>query len=204
MAKLYFYYSTMNAGKSTLLLQSNYNYQERGMTTVVLTPKIDNRFDTNHVHSRIGLKSPAIGFDGNDNLFEIIQVQHKINKLNCVFIDEAQFLNKKQVFELSEVVDELNIPVLCYGIRNDFQSEPFEGSIYLLTWADELAEVKTVCHCGRKANHVVRLNEAGEVVKKGEQVEIGGNDKYESLCRKHFKAVFYAQTESVIGRADAF
>lgn len=191
MAKLYFYYSTMNAGKSTMLLQSNYNYQERGMNTLVLTPKIDTRFETDHVHSRIGLKSPAIGFEAHDNLFEIIKKQHHTQTLNCVFVDEAQFLSKQQVYELSNVVDELNIPVLCYGLRNDFQAEPFEGSIYLLTWADELVEVKTICHCGRKANHVVRLNAQGEIVKKGQQVEIGGNDKYESLCRKHFKEGFH-------------
>jgi thymidine kinase len=193
MAKLYFYYSTMNAGKSTLLLQSNHNYQERGMTTLILTPKIDTRFEVDHVHSRIGLKSPALGFESNDNLFDLIKVRHDESPMHCIFVDEAQFLNKKQVYELSDVVDVLNIPVLCYGIRNDFQAEPFEGSIYLLTWADELAEVKTVCHCGRKANHVVRLNEAGQVVKMGQQVEIGGNDKYLSMCRKHFKQAFDAE-----------
>jgi thymidine kinase len=192
MAKLYFYYSTMNAGKSTILLQSNHNYQERGMNTLILTPNIDDRFESGFVHSRIGLQSPAISFESKDNLFNIIQAENAKSKLSCIFVDEAQFLNKQQVYELSDVVDELDIPVLCYGLRNDFQAEPFEGSIYLLTWADELAEVKTVCHCGRKANHVVRLNEQGEVVQKGQQVEIGGNDKYESLCRRHFKIAFNA------------
>jgi len=190
MAKLYFYYSTMNAGKSTLLLQSNHNYQERGMKTLILTPKIDTRYETDHVHSRIGLKAPAISFEGQDNLFDVIKNQYEQEHIHCIFVDEAQFLSKQQVYELSDVVDELNIPVLCYGLRNDFQSEPFEGSIYLLTWADELAEVKTVCHCGRKANHVARLNEAGEVIKNGQQIDIGGNDKYVSFCRRHFKEVF--------------
>lgn len=197
MAKLYFYYSTMNAGKSTLLLQSNHNYQERGMKTLILTPKIDTRFEVDHVHSRIGLKSSALGFESKDDLFDLIKSRHDESKIHCLFVDEAQFLNKKQVYQLSDVVDLLNIPVLCYGIRNDFQAEPFEGSIYLLTWADELAEVKTICHCGRKANHVVRLNEAGEVVKLGQQVEIGGNDKYVSMCRKHFKQAFDAQPQSL-------
>jgi thymidine kinase len=197
MAKLYFYYSTMNAGKSTLLLQSNHNYQERGMKTLILTPKIDTRFEENHVHSRIGLKSPALGFEGKDNLYDLINVRHEESALSCIFVDEAQFLNKQQVNELSDVVDILNIPVICYGLRNDFQAEPFEGSIYLLTWADELTEVKTVCHCGRKANHVVRLNEAGQVVKLGQQVEIGGNDKYVSMCRKHFKQAFDQASDSL-------
>lgn len=190
MAKLFFYYSTMNAGKSTLLLQANHNYQERGMKTLILTPKIDDRFESGQVHSRIGLSSPAVGFDGNDDLFNIVKYQHEQGTLSCVFVDEAQFLTKAQVRELSDVVDELNLPVLCYGLRNDFQAEPFEGSIYLLTWADELSEVKTICHCGRKANHVVRLNEQGEVVQTGAQVEIGGNDKYVSMCRRHFKEAF--------------
>lgn len=191
MAKLYFYYSSMNAGKSTLLLQANHNYLERGMRTLILTPKIDTRYEQNHVHSRIGLKFPALGFDAKDDLFSVIKKEQGEDRLHCVFVDEAQFLTKQQVFELTEVVDKLHIPVLCYGIRNDFQSEPFEGSVYLLAWSDELAEVKTICHCGRKANHVVRIDEQGNVVKKGQQVEIGGNDKYLSLCRIHFKEVFY-------------
>lgn len=196
MAKLYFYYSTMNAGKSTLLLQSRYNYEESGMHTVVLSPKIDDRFEANHVVSRIGLKAPAIGFDANDDLFNIVAHQHEKQTINCLFIDEAQFLTKAQVFQLTEIVDELNIPTLAYGIRNDFQSEPFEGSIYLLTWADELAEVKTICHCGRKANHVVRQDAKGNVMKAGSQIEIGGNDKYVSLCRKHFKEVYYTDEKT--------
>jgi thymidine kinase len=192
MAKLYFYYSTMNAGKSTILLQSNHNYRERGMNTLILTPKIDDRFESGFVHSRIGLQVPAESFVQSDDLFKRVQAHHAKEPLSCVFVDEAQFLSKEQVYQLTEIVDELHIPVLCYGLRNDFQAEPFEGSIYLLTWADELVEVKTICHCGRKANHVVRRNAKGEVVKKGQQVEIGGNDKYESLCRKHFKLAFYA------------
>lgn len=190
MAKLYFYYSTMNAGKSTLLLQSNYNYQERGMNTLILTPVVDDRNEAGHVCSRIGLKSPAVPFDETTDLYTTIAAQHTQLPLHCVFVDEAQFLTKAQVYALTEVVDQLHIPVLTYGLRNDFQSEPFEGSKYLLAWADELVEVKTVCHCARKANHVVRVNEQGEVIKTGAQVAIGGNDKYVSLCRKHFKEAF--------------
>lgn len=190
MAKLYFYYSTMNAGKSTQLLQSQYNYQERGMNTLILTPGFDDRYEKGHVCSRIGLKSPAMDFDMNSDLYKIVKSQHDKTPLHCVFVDEAQFLTKSQVYALTEIVDVLNIPVLSYGLRNDFQAEPFEGSTYLLAWADELVEVKTICHCAKKANHVVRINEKGEVVKSGAQVAIGGNDKYVSLCRKHFKQAF--------------
>lgn len=190
MSKLYFYYSTMNAGKSTQLLQSNYNYQERGMNTLILTPAVDNRFEEGHVHSRIGLKSAAVAFDSYTDLYALISTQHEKSPLHCVFVDEAQFLTKGQVYALTDVVDRLNIPVLSYGLRNDFQSEPFEGSIYLLAWADELIEVKTICHCAKKANHVVRINESGQVIKAGAQVAIGGNDQYVSLCRKHFKEAF--------------
>ena len=187
MAKLYFYYSTMNAGKSTMLLQSNYNYQERGMNTMIFTPSIDDRYEEGHVHSRIGLESPAVSFDPKSDLLAMTKAQHEKTPLSCVFVDEAQFLTKAQVYALSEVVDRLKIPVLAYGLRNDFRAEPFEGSTYLLIWSDELVEVKTICHCSKKANHVVRVDEKGHVLKSGDQVAIGGNDKYISLCRKHFK-----------------
>lgn len=187
MAKLYFYYSSMNAGKSTTLLQSSYNYQERGMNTLVYTAAIDDRFGLGKVTSRIGISQEAKLFNEQTDLFcEIAQLNAE-QKLHCIFIDEAQFLSKTQVYQLSEVVDQLNIPVLCYGLRTDFQSELFEGSQYLLAWADELVELKTICECGKKAHFVLRLNENGEAVKDGEQIQIGGNDTYLSVCRKHYK-----------------
>ena len=186
MAKLYFYYSTMNAGKSTSLLQSAYNYQERGMNALLFAPKLDDRYAIGKITSRIGLSSDALLYDDDTN-FELM-VNEKLSKelIHCIFVDEAQFLLKKQVYQLSNIVDELGIPVLAYGLRNDFQAEPFEGSEYLLTWADELVEIKTICHCGRKANHVYRLQN-GEVVTSGSQIQIGGNDSYVSVCRKHYK-----------------
>ncbi|MCF6808613.1 thymidine kinase [Thiotrichales bacterium 19S9-12] len=187
MAKLYFYYSSMNAGKSTILLQSDYNYRERGMNTLLLTPKIDNRAGQHKIGSRIGLEADAISFNSDTNLYQITQLENQNNPINCVLIDEAQFLNKAQVYQLSEVVDQLNIPVLAYGLRNDFQAEPFEGSKYLLAWADNLVEIKTVCHCGKKATHVLRHDEKGNVIEVGSQVQIGGNDNYTAVCRKHYK-----------------
>ncbi|NBI41388.1 thymidine kinase [[Haemophilus] felis] len=187
MAKLYFYYSTMNAGKSTTLLQSSYNYQERGMHTLVYTTAIDDRFGVGRVTSRIGISQEALLFYKQTDLFSDIQQQHQQQKLSCILVDEAQFLTKEQVYQLSEVVDKLHIPVLCYGLRTDFQAELFEGSHYLLAWADQLEELKTICECGRKANFVLRLNEKGEVVKDGEQIQIGGNDSYLSVCRVHYK-----------------
>lgn len=187
MAKLYFYYSSMNAGKSTTLLQSAYNYKERGMRPLVYTAAIDDRYGVGKVASRIGISQQANLFDKSSDLFAEIQLEHQQEKLHCILIDEAQFLTKDQVYQLSEVVDKLNIPVLCYGLRTDFQAELFEGSRYLLAWADQLEELKTICECGRKANFVVRLNAQGEVVKDGEQIQIGGNDSYLSVCRKHYK-----------------
>lgn len=189
MAKLYFYYSTMNAGKSTTLLQSSYNYQERGMHTLVYTAAIDDRFGVGKVTSRIGISQDAHLFYKQTDLFSDIKAKHSEQKLSCILVDEAQFLTKEQVYQLSEVVDTLNIPVLCYGLRTDFQAELFEGSHYLLAWADQLEELKTICDCGRKANFVLRLNEQGEVVKDGEQIQIGGNDRYLSVCRLHYKAM---------------
>ena len=191
MAKLYFYYSSMNAGKSTSLLQSSYNYRERGMHTMVLAPAIDNRYGQGVVASRIGLKTDATIFDQQQNLFTMISDQHSERALSCVLIDEAQFLNRAQVFQLTDVCDKLDIPVLAYGIRTDFQGEPFEGSQYLLAWADNLKELKAICHCGRKATMVVRRDEHGNAVTEGAQIEIGGNDRYESNCRLHFKEAYF-------------
>ncbi|WP_100656503.1 thymidine kinase [Alteromonas flava] len=191
MAQLYFYYSAMNAGKSTALLQSAYNYQERGMRTLIYTAAFDDRYGVGKVSSRIGLQAEARLFKAETELFNDIQEQLSQGKIDCVFIDEAQFLSRAQVKDLIEVVDELDIPVLAYGLRTDFTGETFAGSHYLLAWADKLFELKTVCHCGRKANFVVRLDEQGNAVRAGEQVEIGGNDRYESMCRKHFKALIW-------------
>ena len=187
MAKLYFYYSTMNAGKSTTLLQSSFNYRERGMDTLLLTAAFDDRYGKGKVTSRIGLSQEAELFHAEDNLFEMVTDYHYTNPINCVLVDEAQFLTKEQVWQLSDVCDQLNIPVLCYGIRTDFQGQLFSGSQWLLAWADVLEELKTICHCGSKANMVVRVDADGHAVKGGEQVEIGGNDRYVSLCRRHFK-----------------
>jgi thymidine kinase len=193
MAKLYFYYSSMNAGKSTSLLQSSYNYRERGMHTLVLAPIVDDRYGAGVVASRIGLKTDATIFDANEDLLALVSSHHQQKKLSCVLIDEAQFLSRDQVFQLSEVCDSLDIPVLAYGIRTDFQGEPFEGSKYLLAWADNLKEIKAICHCGRKATMVVRRDEKGNAVTQGAQIEIGGNDRYESTCRLHFKEAYYGQ-----------
>ncbi|WP_290521714.1 thymidine kinase [Aggregatibacter sp. oral taxon 458] len=187
MAKLYFYYSTMNAGKSTTLLQSSYNYRERNMNTLVYTAAIDDRFGTGRVTSRIGISEQANTFAPDTDLFAEIQQHLAKASLHCILVDEAQFLTKAQVYQLSDVVDKLNIPVLCYGLRTDFQAELFEGSRYLLAWADQLEELKTICYCGRKANFVLRLNEQGDVVKQGDQIQIGGNDSYLSVCRLHYK-----------------
>jgi thymidine kinase len=191
MAKLYFYYSSMNAGKSTALLQSSYNYRERGMNTLVLAPLLDDRYGVGKVSSRIGLESEATTFSRQDDLLEIVTGQSKEAPLHCVLIDEAQFLTKDQVFQLGEVTDTLNIPVLAYGLRTDFQGEPFEGSKYLLAWSDNLKELKAICDCGTKATMVIRLDEDGNAVTQGSQVEIGGNDRYISMCRKHFKENFF-------------
>jgi thymidine kinase len=192
MAKLYFYYSSMNAGKSTNLLQSSYNYRERGMNTLVLAPLLDDRFGVGRVTSRIGIESEAITFVGDTDLFELIEKHHRASRLHCVLVDEAQFLTREQVFQLSELADKLGIPVLAYGLRTDFQGEPFEGSKDLLAWADTLNEIKAICHCGSKATMVVRLDAEGRAVTEGSQVEIGGNDRYVSMCRRHFKEKYFA------------
>jgi len=190
MARLYFYYSSMNAGKSTALLQSSYNYRERGMNTLVLAPAFDDRYGSGKVTSRIGIEADATTFRPEDDLLAIVESQSKDDLLHCVLIDEAQFLTKDQVFQLGEVTDKLKIPVLAYGLRTDFQGEPFEGSKYLLAWSDNLKELKAICHCGTKATMVVRFDESGNAVTEGSQIEIGGNDRYVSMCRKHFKEKF--------------
>ncbi len=187
MAKLHFYYSAMNAGKTTTLLQSSYNYRERGLKTLLFKPQIDTRDIKGNIASRIGLKSDALEFDENFNLFDYLETYTKQqDKPACILVDEAQFLNKNQVLQLTQIVDKMHIPVLCYGLRTDFMGEPFEGSLYLLALAEELSEIKTICHCGRKATMNIRIDEKGKPVRQGEQVEIGGNDRYISTCRKHF------------------
>jgi thymidine kinase len=191
MAKLYFYYSSMNAGKSTALLQSSYNYRERGMNTLVLAPELDDRYGAGKVTSRIGIEADARTFTKADNLYAIVEKYVETEPLHCLLIDEAQFLTKEQVFELGEITDKLNVPVLAYGLRTDFQGEPFEGSKYLLAWSDNLKELKAICHCGTKATMVVRFDESGQAVRQGSQIEIGGNDRYVSMCRKHFKEKFF-------------
>ncbi len=186
MAKLYFYYSAMNAGKSTVLLQSSYNYREKGMQTLLYTPALDTRIQQGVIHSRIGLSEDASIFNETDNLYLLVKNQN--TTYHCILIDEAQFLTREQVYQLTEIADQLNIPVLAYGLRTDFRGELFIGSQFLLAWADELVELKTICHCGRKATMILRMNEKGEVVSDGAQVLIGGNNLYASTCRKHFKA----------------
>ncbi len=192
MAKLYFYYSSMNAGKSTALLQSSYNYRERGMNTLVLAPEFDDRYGVGKVTSRIGIEADASMFSSATDLFAVIESHHASEPVHCVLIDEAQFLTREQVFQLGDVTDRLNIPVLAYGLRTDFQGEPFEGSKYLLAWSDNLKEIKAICHCGTKATMVVRFDASGEAVREGSQIEIGGNDRYVSMCRKHFKEKYFA------------
>jgi thymidine kinase len=188
MAKLHFYYSAMNAGKSTILLQSSYNYNERGMDTLLFIPALDTRFGKSKVASRIGLEAHAFAFDKNYDLYKHAKEEIAKNpNIKCVLIDEAQFLTKKQVHELAEIADDLDIPVLAYGLRTDFMGEPFEGSKYLLAIADLLIEIKTICHCGKKATMNIRMDEKGKALRAGEQVQIGGNECYIAVCRKHHK-----------------
>lgn len=187
MAKLYFYYSAMNAGKSTSLLQAAYNYQERGLRPLLLTPRLDFRDGSGFIASRIGLKSAAVTFDESDSLLDICQAEHTSAEVACVFVDEAQFLSRRQVHDLGNIADQLNIPVLAYGLRTDFQGNLFEGSQYLLAWADVLTEIKTICHCGAKATMVLRIDSSGRPIRSGEQIKVGGNESYVSVCRRHFK-----------------
>lgn len=186
MAKLYFNYSSMNAGKTTMLLQSNHNYLERGMNPEIYTSNLENRYGSGEIVSRIGLKAKSNIFSSETDIYLEIKKKLETNCVDCVLIDEAQFLTKEQVAQLGMVVDNLDIPVLAFGIRTDFQGNLFNGSKYLLAWADTLKEIKTVCHCGRKATMVLRLNDEGAVVIDGTQIEIGGEDRYTSVCRKHF------------------
>ena len=190
MAKLYFYYSAMNAGKTTTLLQSAHNYHERGMRTLILTPRLDDRHGEGVVASRIGLKARGLIFERADDLQAMaLWDVDKYGALHCVLVDEAQFLDKRQVWQLTEIVDRMRVPVLAYGLRTDFRGELFEGSQYLLAWADNLIEIKTICHTGRKATMVVRVDEHGRAVTDGPQVEIGGNDRYVSVSRAEYKKV---------------
>ncbi|ANB16073.1 thymidine kinase [Dokdonella koreensis] len=190
MAKLHFYYSAMNAGKTTTLLQSAYNYHERGMRTLILTPAVDHRAGEGVVASRIGLRAQALRFGSDDDLFAVVQSDIAANgRLHCVLVDEAQFLAKPQVWQLTDVVDRLGIPVLAYGLRTDFRGELFEGSQYLLAWADDLVEIKTICHSGKKATMVVRVDEHGRAITDGPQVEIGGNERYVSVSRREYKKI---------------
>ena len=187
MAKVYFYYAAMNAGKSTVLLQSSYNYRERGMRTLLFTPSIDTRYGTGRIESRIGLRSGAISLAPADNILTRVRHEHANQPVACVLIDEAQFLTGDQVGQVTEVADQLDVPVLCYGLRTDFQGKLFPGSAALLALADDLTELKTICHCGKKATMNVRVDATGHAVKEGAPVEIGGNERYVAMCRKHFK-----------------
>ena len=188
VAKLYFHYSAMNAGKSTLLLQASHNYRERGMTTMLFTAALDDRAGIGRIASRIGLEADARLFREEDDLYAIIGQHHdEQGPVHCVFVDEAQFLSEAQVWQLARVADRLSIPVMTYGLRTDFQCQLFPGSRALLAIADDLREVRTICRCGRKAAMVVRLDGEGKVVREGAQVEIGGNDRYVSLCRRHWE-----------------
>lgn len=194
MAKLYFYYSSMNAGKSTMLLQSSFNYRERGMETMLWTAAVDDRYAAGHIASRIGLDAQAHRFDAATDMRTAVEAEQARRPIHCVLIDEAQFLTRAQVFALAAICDELDIPVLCYGLRTDFRAELFEGSAYLLGLADTLSEIKTICECGRKATMNLRVDEAGRAVSDGDQTEIGGNDRYIALCRRHFMARIRAKS----------
>ncbi|WP_134680772.1 thymidine kinase [Paracoccus ravus] len=187
MAKLYFHYSTMNAGKSTLLLQASYNYRERGMKTLLLTAAFDDRAGKGTIGSRIGIAELATSFSTETDLFALIEGQGR--DCACVFVDEAQFLTKAQVWQLARVTDDLGLPVMCYGLRVDFRGQLFPGSAALLAWADDMREVRTICHCGRKATMVMRQDDQGRVLHEGAQVQIGGNETYVSLCRRHWREV---------------
>ncbi|WP_353471251.1 thymidine kinase [Salipiger sp. H15] len=188
MAKLHFHYSTMNAGKSTLLLQAAHNYRERGMEVFLLTARLDTRAGLGRIGSRIGLGQEAETFGAEDDLFAILAAAHAKTTLACVFIDEAQFLTEAQVWQLARVVDDLGLPVMAYGLRVDFRGQLFPGSAALLALADSLREVRTICHCGRKATMVIRQDGSGKALTDGAQVQIGGNETYVSLCRKHWRA----------------
>lgn len=188
MAKLYFNYSTMNAGKSTLLLQASHNYREGGMQTYLITAQLDNRAGSGKIASRIGIGEDADTFAPDEDMFAKLTARLTLGPVACVFIDEAQFLSNPQVWQLARAVDDLNVPVMCYGLRVDFQGNLFPGSAALLAWADEMREVRTICHCGKKATMVIRRGPDGRALRDGEQVHIGGNETYVSLCRRHWRA----------------
>lgn len=187
MAKLYFHYSTMNAGKSTALLQASYNYHERGMVTYLLTADFDHRSGPGKITSRIGISEAADTFNDTSDLFGMIAARLAQGPVACVMADEAQWMTRDQVWQLARVVDDLKVPVMCYGLRVDFRGELFPGSATLLALADEMREVRTICHCGKKANMVVRMDENGNALKEGPQIQVGGNETYVSLCRKHWR-----------------
>lgn len=186
MSKVYFYYAAMNAGKSTVLLQSSYNYRERGMRTLLFIPSIDTR-SGGHIRSRIGLDAEALPLPPDEDIFAHVKSAHAAQPVACVLVDEAQFLTRAQVEQLTDIADLLRIPCLCYGLRTDFQAQLFPGSAALLALADNLIELKTICHCGRKATMNLRVGPDGWAVREGAQVEIGGNDRYVAMCRRHFK-----------------
>ncbi|MFI5337139.1 MAG: thymidine kinase [Opitutales bacterium] len=192
MSKVYFYYSAMNAGKSTVLLQSSYNYRERGMHTLLFIPAIDTRGGGGRIESRIGLHADALALPADENIFEHVKSVHAASPVACVLVDEAQFLTRRQVEQITDIADTLRIPVLCYGLRTDFQANLFPGSAALLALADNLIELKTICHCGRKATMNLRIGPDGRAVREGAQVEIGGNDRYIAMCRRHFKEALAA------------
>ena len=192
MAKVYFYYSAMNAGKSTVLLQAAHNYQERGMRALKFIPAIDTRAGVGRIRSRIGLEAEAIALNESDDLFMRVRAEHLADTVSCVLIDEAQFLTPDQVAQVTDIADSLDIPVLCYGLRTDFQGKLFPGSAGLLGQADDLVELKTICHCGRKATMNLRLAPDGRTVHEGAQVEIGGDERYVAVCRRHYKKAFRA------------
>ncbi|WP_417589344.1 thymidine kinase [Pararhodobacter oceanensis] len=193
MAKLYFHYSTMNAGKSTILLQASHNYRERGMQTYLITAQFDRRAGEGRIASRIGIGDDADTFGQGEDLFAKIKARLEQGPCACIFIDEAQFLTREQVWQLANVVDDLNIPIMCYGLRVDFRGELFPGSAALLALADEMREVRTICHCGKKATMVVRMGAEGHALREGAQVQIGGNETYVSLCRRHWREAVDAQ-----------
>jgi thymidine kinase len=187
MAKLYFHFSTMNAGKSTLLLQASYNYIERGMATYLLTANFDDRAGAGKIGSRIGIEAEADTYTQSDDLFAKIEARLATGPCACVLVDEAQWMTRDQVWQLARAVDDLGVPVMCYGLRVDFRGELFPGSAALLALADEMREVRTICHCGRKATMVIRVGQDGQAIREGAQIEVGGNDRYISLCRRHFR-----------------
>ena len=199
MSNLFFYYSAMNAGKTTSLLQSSYNYQERGMQTLLFTPELDDRDGIGTIASRIGLKTRALPFPQDFDFYTFVadKMKKSGNNIRCILVDEAHFLTKEQVHQLANVCDDLNIPVLCYGLRSDFQGEPFEGSKYLMVLAEKLVELKTICFCGRKATMNLRVDESGQPVRMGAQIQIGGNDSYIAMCRRHYNEAMNGKLEDV-------